>query len=808
MIPGSANPLLLATAAVGGYQVSRSLRFNSADSAYLSRTPASAGNRKTFTWAAWVKRAKLGTYQRIFNARNPGVAADYIRFNNNDTLEIYIGASAITSQVFRDVSAWFHLAVAVDTTQSTSSNRVKLYVNGTQVTTFGTANYPSQNADSVFNAALIHSIGTGDGTTEYVDAYLADVHLVDGQQLDPTSFGEFDATTGVWNPKAYTGTYGTNGFRLPFSDNSAATSTTLGKDAAGSNNWTPNNLSVTAGAGNDSLVDVPTNYGTDSGIGGNVRGNYCTLNPLSTSSGTYSQGNLRFEGASSWMNSNGTFAVSTGKWYYEVTVANAPYSPRSSSSEYNGFGWAVSNVQAATTTPRTQSDAVMYGDNGYYKNFTGSNTDGGAVSSGDVLAIAVDLDANTFYLYKNNSQIATGTIGGTAGRELTPRISSYNGSYGALDVNFGQRPFAYTAPSGFKALCTANLPAPTIVKPNTVFDAKTYQGNGGAQTVTLPGAFSPDFVWIKNRSRASFNVLFDIVRGPSTGTSSSTNKALASDATDAEGLGSTIAGLTSFNSDGFTLASDQISPYNATGPSSESYIAWCWDGGSSTVTNTSGSITSTVSVRANTTAGFSVVTWTGQSTACTIGHGLGVAPSLIICKARSNAQSWGVYHKDVGINNYLLLDSTGASTSYAGIWGSSAPTSTVFSVPGNVGLNNNNGWTYVAYCFAPVAGYSSMGSFTASNGAFVYTGFRPRFLLLKCSDTAGRSWVLLDTARGQYNVNDKELYANLADAEYTTSNYDLVSNGFVVRSTSAAYNTGTWIYYAVAESPFQYARAR
>ena len=266
----------------GGYEIERSLRFNRADSANLSRTPSIASNRKTWTWAGWVKMSGLGPNQYIFNTGG-GLPIDGFAFtaNNNIKYRSYNGTSEviqlITTQVFRDASAWYHIVFAMDTTQATESNRLKLYVNGTQVTTFSSQRYGSQNYDTNINNTAPHLIGTYAGL-DYLDSYLADIHLIDGQALDPTSFGEFD-TNGVWQPIAYEGTYGTNGFHLPFSDNSTAAA--LGTDTSGNGNtWTVNNLSVAAGAGNDSLVDSPTNYGTDSGAGGEVRGNYCTLNPL------------------------------------------------------------------------------------------------------------------------------------------------------------------------------------------------------------------------------------------------------------------------------------------------------------------------------------------------------------------------------------------------------------------------------------------------------------------------------------------------------------------------------------------------
>ena len=281
-IPGSVNPLFLGAAgqATGGgeYQIERSVRFNSPDSAYLSRTPASSGNRKTWTWAGWVKKCSSKNHILLSCVGSQSdTGALFIDFLSDDSLRV-LGWSTVwrkTTQVFRDPSAWFHLVVAFDSTQSTANNRIRVYVNGSEVTTFATLNNPTQNTDFGLNQAALHEIGRYTVSSvgyDYLNAYLADVFLIDGQALTPTSFGEFD-TNGVWQPKAFSGgSYGTNGFRLPFSDNSAATATTLGKDAAGSNNWTPNNVSVfdgsvlTAGGGRP-IYNTTDLYGTIKGTG-------------------------------------------------------------------------------------------------------------------------------------------------------------------------------------------------------------------------------------------------------------------------------------------------------------------------------------------------------------------------------------------------------------------------------------------------------------------------------------------------------------------------------------------------------------
>jgi hypothetical protein len=664
-----------------------------------------------------------------------------------------------------------HIVIAVDTTQGTAANRVRIYVNGSEVTVFSIATYPSQNADTFINSATTHTINKeSDFYANYGNMYVADAHFIDGQALDPTSFGEFDATTGVWVPKAYTGSYGTNGFRLDFSDNSAATATTLGKDRAGSNNWTPNNLSVTAGAGNDSLVDVPTNGAqTDTGAGAEVRGNYATWNPLSKASvATLSNGNLdaSYTGASyPHLGSDSTiFLPASGKWYWEITATTVGelwtgirnVVDGKQSTYYRDGSGGFNNIRIEASSSTGSANAASY-------------------TNGDVIGVAVNCDGSTIAWYKNGSQVGS-TYSLTNVANLVP-FAGHASTVGSAAVvaNFGQRPFAYTAPSGFKALNTANLPAPVVTKPSTVFDVALDTGANILTAAQNKLSTGTDLLWIKDRANTNNHQLIDTVRG---GTAT-----LQSNTTAAE------------------------TTYSA--PSGSS-VAWCWDAGSSTVTNTVGSISS--QVRANASAGFSIVTYTGAGSGATIGHGLGVAPRLIIVKNRTNSIDWLVYTTMVdGSLDFLFLNTTAAK----GESGENLPTSTVFSIASNtfVGANTRN---YVAYCFAPVAGYSSFGSYvgngSASDGPFVYTGFRPRWLLVKRSDAAGEGWYLWDTARQTYNVTDLTLSPNTSAAEGGGSAryFDLLSNGFKVRSSDGAFNAsgGTYIYAAFAEHPFQYARAR
>ncbi len=806
LVPGSANPLLLRTvaaAAAGG--ISRSLRFNSSDSAYLSRTPASAGNRKTWTWAGWVKKARLAD-EKIFAGGTSIGATTFLQifFGSTGTLRVSSGSNdwVETTQVFRDSSAWYHFVVALDTTQATGANRLKLYVNGVEITTFSTDNRAaniSQNTDYGININAAHHIGSFQGSSGFFSGYLADVYFIDGQALTPSSFTETDATTAQLIPKAYTGSYGTNGFHLEFADNSSNTATTLGKDTSGNgNNWTPNNLSVTAGAGNDSLVDVPTNGAqTDTGVGGEVRGNYATLNPLQTASGaTLTNGNLDVSTTStSWQPSVSSIFQASGKWYAEFTVTSSTAGGFHIGIVGPGFSVAAGNYIGVTAT-----SYAYRGDGGSKYNNATQASYGASYTTGDVVGVAMDLDAGTLVFYKNGASQGTAYTGMTGEKAFAVSVGGTAGTH-AGSWNFGQRPFAYTAPSGFKALCTANLPAPLVTKPNTVMDVKLYTGNGSTQTISGLG-FSPDLVWIKSRSTSDWHALFDVVRGATA--------YLSSNVTNAES--SNASSLTSFDSTGFTLGS--FAPFNG---SSATYAAWTWDAGSSTVTNTQGSITS--SVRANATAGFSIVTYTGSGANSTIGHGLGVAPQFIITKSRSSsAFNWGVYHASAGNTGYLKLNLTDAFATQA-TWQNTTPTSAVFYV-GNFNSANQGGDNYVAYCFAPVVGYSSMGSYVGNgvdDGPFVYTGFRPRWIMIKhyggsISAQSNAWWMIVDTARDTVNVVNNRLHANSSDFEYSgTAILDVLSNGFKLRRGPADvwnYSGGNYLYCAFAESPFNYARAR
>jgi hypothetical protein len=815
----------------GGYRVSNSLRFRSSASAYLNRTPASASNRTTYTWSGWVKLCNFGTnlYKILMETvgpTSPGTRTSFL-VNQNGDLWFFTDNTATslltTTQVLRDFSAWYHIVLAVDTTQATASNRVKMYINGSQVTAFSTSTYPAQNLSTQINNNYLTTIGKSFDNF-YADYYLAEVNFIDGQALTPSSFGAYD-TDGIWQPIAYIGTYGTNGFELPFS-NTTSTTTLVADSSGNGNNWTPNNISLTAGVTYDSMIDSPTNYAD----GGNGRGNYAVLNPLNNSGGaTISDGNLKALWASASDRSVlSTFPIpSTGKFYAEFVVGTL-----TSASVAVSFG--IATAGSSRTGSISANMWVYYGSNQsfIYRNGTGSSQIGSnqTLAAGGILQVAVDRDNNQAWLGYNDVWInSTNGTTGNPSAGTNPTVTSLPADLFILvgmyanngNVNFGQRPFAYTPPSGFLALNTQNLPTPTIANGASYMAATIWTGDGSAnRTLTISSSnsgnnplgttFQPDFTWIKARSVSLSHTLYNAIVG------GGVNKALSSNTTDSEAGGNADAVngyLSAFTSTGFSVVNGSSGNY--TNVNGRTYVAWQWNAGSgSSSTNTSGSITSTVS--ANTTAAFSVVTWSGNGgTNATVGHGLGVAPNMIITKNRTGVSDWVVYHSSLSSGYSIFLSTTSAQSNASSWYGSNAPTSSVFytTYPGNISINAST-YTYVSYCFAAVAGYSAFGSYTgngSTDGPFVYTGFRPRWIMLKPTVGTG-SWIILDTSRDPYNVEGNLLWANESTAETASPpRIDGLSNGFKVRAGSGAapnVSSEVYIYAAFAENPFKISRAR
>lgn len=787
----NSTPLLLGD---DGYQISRSVRLRSGAPAYLTRTPAVAGSQTTWTWSAWFKRGNLSTVQGLFAAQ-AAIAANplcRINFGAADLLSLIETNSGGTtlysltpSMVFRDISAWYHLVVVFDSTNATSTERVRMYVNGSRVTSFSVATYPALNQVSAINSVMAHQIGrlASNDTTNLFDGYLTEINFIGNQALTAAEFGEFNSITGVWQPKKYTGTYGTNGFYLNFSNNSAATATTIGKDYSGNgNNWTPNGISVTAGAAYDSMLDVPTMWAD----GGNGRGNYAMLNPLdkNVASITLVNTNLAASITATNVGVRGSIGVNTGKWYWEVT--------------YTTLGGTSIFGIADSAWPLTYvgSTAMSYGYGSNANKFSNavSTAYGATFTTGDVIGIAFDASAGTIEFYKNNVSQGVAYTGIPSGVYF-PAISGQTNA--VLTANFGQRPFAYTPPSGFKAINTQNLPALTVIKGNQHFNASLWTGNGSTKTIVNDAGFQPGLVWIKGRSGATDSALYDLIRGATNDLVTNSSAAATTQPT----------GLTSFNSGGFSIgALAKVNTNLAT------YAGWQWKTNGTPVTNTAGTITSQVS--ANVSAGISAISFTGNATAgATVGHGLGVAPKMIIWRSKTAGFNWVVGHQNLTVSNpwshWLKLELTDGIALHAGPWNNTAPTANVFTLG-----SYNPTSVCLAYCFSEVEGFSKFGTYTGNglvDGPFVFCGFKPRFILLKNCSVAN-NWIMLDTARDPYNQMLNTLNPNLASAEspFGSGGVDILSNGFKLRTTSAAANTNgnVIIYAAFAENPFKNALAR
>ena len=702
----------------------------------------------------------------------------------------------------------------------------------------------------------------------------------------------------------------------------------------------------------DILRDSPTNGDATADI---VSGNYCTFNPLANY-GTLSDGNLNVAQTSvAHTTTYGTLGVSSGKWYWEIYKDDGNnYSGTSggigvAATEYtaNGSGYLGSNY---TNVAYFQSGVQLYDGSDGYESLTTVLGSGEEHKKGTWM-LAFDFDSGKGWVGKNGVWLSDTTAGNegnpatganpcfnafVSGANYVPMVGMYASQ--SFTANFGARPFAYTAPSGFKALCTTNLPTPTIADGSTAFDAVLYSGTGNAQSITGLG-FSPDLVWTKNRGASASHAVYDSVRGA--------GELIRTNETSAEVTVSSR--FTSFDSNGFSIGSTSTEN-NA---SSNTYVSWAWDAGDSNTSISADSLTSTLynqdqvwsnflsssngfvggyeatnafdavlnsgggsatngaggvmtfaptsalsvstmeirvysdttitfpdsstvavdgqgsssgwitvnlpssftgftgsnnitlhntngglqyfdglkingkilansnisltvpqvasTVRANQSAGFSIVKWTAPSwsgSPQSVAHNLNAAPAFIITKGLDNAASWYCYHKDLDASNpqekYLTLNGYDAVSTLGSSWGTSAPNSTTF---GDRVLGWSGGQDVIAYCFAPVEGYSAFGKHIgngSADGPFVYTGFRPAFILTKGIDDA-EDWYIRDTSRSPFNEVDESLRPNSNNSEYGGRTIDILSNGFKIRDADAQINENgkSYLYAAFAEHPFQ-----
>tara|TARA_E500000318_G_scaffold83273_1_gene78857 strand:- start:548 stop:2962 length:2415 start_codon:yes stop_codon:yes gene_type:complete len=755
--------------------IANSVLYNDDDSPYLTRTQDSGtGDQKrkaTFSW--WFKRGGSFGTEMI----HVGAAAStrlLVRFDTSDRLVFRLTNSTteyqkVTNRTFEDTSKWYHCHWQIDVSQSTATDRSKVWIDGDQITSWSSDSNPAQNTDVV---------GLSDGTTQRIgcgahfvgqifDGYLAEFNYCDGVITTVDNFGVTDTSTGRWIAKALTGiTYGTNGFRLTFADSSA-----FGDDTSGNgNDFTATNLAST-----DQTTDSPTQ-------------NHMVFDANRNGGQTLSEGNLKLTMNASYKHVMGTMRLpKSGKFYWETTITT-------NVAKYRSIGIAPETHSLTDTSGTTDvrviqvvlNDATRDGrpiswNNGHQD--LGSSI--GTMSNGTVVSWALDADNEKLYISigdnnwkgfdTNASNPATGSNPVFKNVFKTtnwrPIATSYNNSTShVFDWNFGQRTFANTVPSGFVALQQDNLP-------------ETDKGISGLS-------------WIKDRDSSShFNTLYDSSRGVMKELYSNSNSV---EATQNNGLHKFLKG-------GFQTG-DAVN----TNTSGNSFVNWNWVANKgTTASNTDGSVTSTV--QANTTAGFSIVQFTAPSAGnFTTGHGLSSTPEWVIVRMVNATSNWSVYHKSVydasGNQFSASLNSTAAYSDLgSAIWGAGMTSSTL-------GLTSDGvvtaGAVSLAYAWHSVDGFSKFGSYSGNgnaNGPFIQTNFKPAWLMVKRTDSAGYDWQIWDTKRSPINpITNQALFPNGTTAEGGTSVLDFLSNGFKWKSTGAWLNAsgGIYIYMAFAEAPF------
>lgn len=811
-------PFMMAGGTDGNPVISNSLRVRKSASAYLSRTNAALAptDGKKGAISILVRRGLISAATDCMvleSYAGASGAATNVNLQTADTLNFGFGAGAVggivTNRKFRDPNGFMHIFISFDSTQATAANRVLLWINGVAETSFSSSVYPALNAvlELSTSGCANNRIGCNwNATGAFGDFVIAKIAFVDGSVCQATDFIGTDSNGFIYSKSNAQirsavaargsntrGNFGVHGWLLDFTN--TASTTTIGYDHSQSdtdttgNNWTSSGISLTAGVTYDALIDVPANNSAASGT--QPASNYATLNPLDNGAGTLSEANLKLLYASAaFVLNRATLGMSSGKWYWEGTIAALP------TVAGNSIGIADS---AASLANYLGSSAKGYGwqDNATKYNNAVSAAYGASYNTNDVIGVKFDADTGTLEFLKNNVSQGVAYSGIAAGTYF-PAFSVYGGN--GWQANFGQRPFSYTPPTGYKALCTANLGTPAIPTPNKYFDVALWTGTNSTRTISMTNStMKTGLVWIKDRSNAQDHKLTDIVRGAT--------KALISDTT---GIETTDAnGVTAFGTGAFNLGTGTRN-YNDT--NGDTYAGWVWaTNGTSGATNTSGTVNSTVS--ADTTAGISICAFnSGAAGDRSFGHGLGIAPKMVVVKdLQSVGTHWAVYHSSAisVVTNQLLLDLTNAVGSAGGnAWGATLPTSTVVGFGSNViiGANSN----CIAYCFAEVAGFSKFGSYTgngSTDGTFVYTGFRPRFVLVK-SSTAVDSWRIYDALRPGYNVIGGTLVAEATTIESTAAEIDFLSNGFKLRVTTTPNAAQTYVYACFAECPIQYSSGR
>ena len=809
-----------------------SLKFNGVNQ-HLTRTFSSGGNRRTFTLSYWIKEhGQKGTSP----TNNPHVlwsgtavetrggmvhrgtaGADAGRIYMFNQVSNSTDSAVWTNSMHRDFSGWKHVVFKVDSTQGTGTNRVKIYINGVeQDDEYKTT--PSQNLQFQINIAQEHRIGRGI-PDDYGNFSLSQYYFIDGQALDASYFGFTDPLTNTWRPKKYTGTYGTTGFWLPMDNQD-----NFEKDRSGNgNHWTKNNFSGTFNDPNV-LKDSPSGavFGGRAQTGitttSSAPANYCTFNPLDSNQ-THSNGNLTVvcNGGTSPRAGTGTIVVSSGKYYWEVTLTaqtNQKGIIGVVEDEYDGNG---------STIPNGSSNGVFYFGEAGNKIIDNTSTSYGAsYTVNDVIGVALNLDDGDITFYKNGSsqgKITTKTF--TGAYKLATGHGSSSGS-STYALNAGQKPFKYVPPQGFVPFNSASArPNKVIARPDQYVGVVRYTGNGSSNNVT-GFKFKPDLVWLKSRG-SGYHFLHDSVRG---GT-----KAWFTNVTDNE-YDYSPSGVTSFNSDGFTVNGAYGANYTSTG-----YVSWCWRAGgnkntfniddvgysSAAAAGLDGGTITPTGASVGTKQGFSIIGYTGtDNTSDTFTHGLTQKPDLVIIRNRDTDGHDGVvYSSTIGATARVDINGNDGTSTNVAQFNNTEPTSSVFTIGTYDNVNKLND-KYICYLWHSVPGLQKFGGYTGNgsdDGPFIETGFRPALIWTRVyagsNVTNNAGWFIYDTQDDTNPYNDdygndqpgnRIQYANLNNAINANDDMgiDILSNGFRLRADSSGYSNWdgrSYFYAAFAEAP-------
>ena len=801
------------------HEIEKSARFNDSSTHHLDKTPSSSGDSlTTWSWSAWIKRGDFGSFNTLWSANSNsnqiGLSSDrmYFEYFDGTNNNFIVGTKKL-----RDVSAWYHLLFVWDTSNATTADRMRMYCNSERITEFASSSLPTQNRASIFNTAVKHEIArrvNPDGVN--YDGYLTEINFIDGQALDPDSFGE--DKEGVWIPKDTSGlTFGTNGYRLEFKQTgTSANSSGMGADTSGNDNhYNPVNMNSTISTG----PDTPTN-------------NFSVLNPIVgkalTSFVDPRHGNLKIDTPNSGRGttfstlimSPGTGSKYYAEFYYAADSGHMRCGVISTTlaaqyRETNTFDTSVGGIATAASYTSVTGGILVNGS---------SVATVATYTTGDVIGVALDLENGIVEFFKNGTSVHSETNSiFTSDSYLFAAGDSSNSNDIRYNANFGQDStfaneetaqsntdasglgtFQHSVPSGHKALCAKNLLEPSISplngeRPNEYFDVALYSGNGSSQSIS-DYQFSPDWVWIKERSSTSSYMIYDVLRG--------TDVFMQSNST-VKDTSSTV-NLTSFDSNGFSVGSG-----GATNQSSQTYVAWAWLAGTTFSGTTNGG--KAYSGQSNSKAGFSIVTYVGnEQSGHEIPHNLSAAPDMVVAKSRGHDDHWDIFHKGIATDaetDFIRWNSTNGASDASSVWNDTAPTASVVTL-GNTDDVNKNNTDHIMYVFHNVEGYSRFGHYTgngSSDGQYVYTGFRPAYVLIKESSDNGNNWNVHDYKRDPYNVGSNRLRISRDnDTEDTGTFIDLLSNGFKLRLSGTAYNGNgdTYIYMAFAEMPAKYANAR